>query len=263
MKHYLIDSENVNDNWLMLLEFVEPDDEIIVFYTKNSPHMSYSSVIKLIQYDRPIKFEECHEGNNGLDFQLVSYLGYLMKTDTDKNSEFIIMSNDTGFDAAVSFWKDRNFPVNRINVNYCKSMLKKQPESTSSTQVEDAIPAEVNTLINCIGLSNLTAIHETLVHIYGQSQGQTIYKTIKDKSYPFSELNLARIDKVNQFSDIIFSHSNLSSPENFVDFLEKNKGRAKNLNGIRSAIVKAYGEGNGMKYYSLFKPYFKIISAFK
>jgi hypothetical protein len=34
-------------------------------------------------------------------------------------------------------------------------------------------------------------------------------------------------------------------------------------NGIRSAITKSYGETDGLKYYSLFKPYFKIISALK
>ena len=291
IKHYLVDSENVNDNWLMLLELAEPEDEIIVFYTKKSPHMSYTSVIKLLQLNRPIKFEECYEGNNGLDFQLVSYLGYLMKNDELTDSEYIIMSNDTGFDSAVNFWKDRKFPVNRINVNYCKLQLKEQPESNlnDSDEVPDTLdlvlkpepikpepakaPAskkqynfkkeEVDTFINCIGKNNLTAIHETLVHVYGQKQGQNIYKTVKEKSYALSEKKYQRKDKVKKFSDIIFAHSELKNPGNFVDFLEKNKDKAKNLNGIRAAIVKSYGDGNGMKYYSLFKPYFKIISAFK
>lgn len=41
IKYYLVDSENVNDNWLMLLDLSDETDKIIVFYTKNSPHMSY------------------------------------------------------------------------------------------------------------------------------------------------------------------------------------------------------------------------------
>lgn len=297
MKYYLVDSENVNDNWLMLLDMAEPKDEIIVFYTKNSPHMAYSSVIKLLESNRYIKFEECHEGNNGLDFQLISYMGYLMKNDELDDSEYIIMSNDTGFDPVVHFWKDRNFPVNRINVNYCKSHLRQQSlEPTQTLQevvvqdnvISDILPVlelpvveapaksssaakktynfnkkEVDTFINCIGRGNLTAIHETLVHVYGQKQGQNIYKTVKEKDYPLEVKNYNRKDKVKLFSDIIFSHSELKKPENFVDFLEKNKDKAKNLNGIRATIVKSYGDGNGMKYYSLFKPYFKIISALK
>ncbi len=50
IKHYLVDSENVNDNWLMLLDMADENDEIIIFlYEKNSPHMAYASVIKLLQ----------------------------------------------------------------------------------------------------------------------------------------------------------------------------------------------------------------------
>ena len=99
IKYYLVDSENVNDNWLMLLDLSDETDKIIVFYTKNSPHMSYSSVIKLLGCTREIKFEECNAGNNALDFQLISYLGYLMKNEELKDSEFIVMSNDTGYEA--------------------------------------------------------------------------------------------------------------------------------------------------------------------
>ena len=124
IKYYLVDSENVNDNWLMLLDLSDETDKIIVFYTKNSPHMSYSSVIKLLGCTREIKFEECNAGNNALDFQLISYLGYLMKNEELKDSEFIVMSNDTGYDPAVNIWeKKRHFLVNRINVKLLQISL--------------------------------------------------------------------------------------------------------------------------------------------
>ena len=75
IKYYLVDSENVNDNWLMLLDLSDETDKIIVFYTKNSPHMSYSSVIKLLGCTREIKFEECNEGNNaGFSVDLLPWL---------------------------------------------------------------------------------------------------------------------------------------------------------------------------------------------
>ena len=60
---------------------------------------------------------------------MISYLGYLMKNEELKDSEFIVMSNDTGYDPAVNFWKKRGFPVNRINVNYCKLALQRQKEA--------------------------------------------------------------------------------------------------------------------------------------
>lgn len=395
IRHFLVDSENVNDNWLMLFDMADEDDEIIVFYTKKSPHMSYMSVIRLMENNSiNVRFEECYEGTNALDFQLVSYMGYLMgrnDTQSESNSsaapivantadvsaascadEYIIMSNDTGYDPAVRFWKDKGFAVRRFNVNFCKQAVQRRKnikyqvvadipstEDNANTNIitdTDAITAksynlnelidgnhssytdseplgdelatnndlqssdklmanddlpftdeqtphngsgnssnkneadeaksstdsidtsdisevsavsedfdhfEVDSFLNCMGKDNLLKLHETLVHVYGMKQGQTIYKTIKDKSYSYTPEKLTRIKKVERFTGIIFAHSDINDPGDFVDFLEKNKNKTKNLNGIRSAITKSYGETDGLKYYSLFKPYFKIISALK
>lgn len=380
IRHFLVDSENVNDNWLMLFDMADEDDEIVVFYTKKSPHMSYMSVIRLIENNKiNIRFEECYEGTNALDFQLVSYMGYLMggggacsENECDAASaetsadEYIIMSNDTGYDPAVRFWKDKGYAVRRFNVNFCKQAVQRRKnikyqvvadipskEDTANINTDnDAITAksynlnelidgnhssytdseplsdelstsedlplidklmtnddlpftdeqtpnnnsnkneaaeakasmdsidtsdisevsaasedfdhfEVDSFLNCMGKDNLLKLHETLVHVYGMKQGQIIYKTIKDKSYSFTPEKLTRKKKVERFTGIIFAHSDINDPGNFVDFLEKNKNKTKNLNGIRSAITKSYGETDGLKYYSLFKPYFKIISALK
>ena len=380
IRHFLVDSENVNDNWLMLFDMADEDDEIVVFYTKKSPHMSYMSVIRLIENNKiNIRFEESYEGTNALDFQLVSYMGYLMgcagsfsenKCDAASAEscadEYIIMSNDTGYDPAVRFWKDKGYAVRRFNVNFCKQAVQRRKnikyqvvadipsrEDTANTNTDnDAITAksynlneliegnhssytdseplsdelstnedlpsidklmtnddlpftdeqtpnnnsnkneaaeakasmdtidtsdisevsaasedfdhfEVDSFLNCMGKDNLLKLHETLVHVYGMKQGQVIYKTIKDKSYSFTPEKLTRKKKVERFTGIIFAHSDIDDPGNFVDFLEKNKNKTENLNGIRSAITKSYGETDGLKYYSLFKPYFKIISALK
>lgn len=401
IRHFLVDSENVNDNWLMLFDMADENDEIVVFYTKKSPHMSYMSVIRLMENNSiNVRFEECYEGTNALDFQLVSHMGYLMgrnDTHSENNSsatpivtdtadvstascadEYIIMSNDTGYDPAVRFWKDKGYAVRRFNVNFCKQAVQRRKnikyqvvadipskEDNANTNIDtnidtdndnDAITAksynlnelfdgnhssytdneplsdelaanddlpssdklmtnddlpftdeqtphngsgnssnkneadeaksstdsidtsdisevsaasedfdhfEVDSFLNCMGKDNLLKLHETLVHVYGMKQGQTIYKTIKDKSYSYTPERLTRKKKVERFTGIIFAHSDINDPGDFVDFLEKNRNKTKNLNGIRSAITKSYGETDGLKYYSLFKPYFKIISALK
>lgn len=399
IRHFLVDSENVNDNWLMLFDMADENDEIVVFYTKKSPHMSYMSVIRLMENNSiNVRFEECYEGTNALDFQLVSYMGYLMgrnDTHSENNSsatpivtdtadvsaascadEYIIMSNDTGYDPAVRFWKDKGYAVRRFNVNFCKQAVQRRKnikyqvvadipskEDNTNTNIDtnidtdndndaitaksynlnelfdgnhssytdseqlndklstnddlpasdelttnDDLPAndklmtnddlpftdeqhpdnglpfkdavspvlksektasedfdhfEVDSFLNCMGKDNLLKLHETLVHVYGMKQGQTIYKTIKDKSYSYTPEKLTRKKKVERFTGIIFAHSDIDDPGDFVDFVEKNRNKTKNLNGIRSAITKSYGETDGLKYYSLFKPYFKIISALK
>lgn len=46
-KKYFIDSENVGDNWVDLLDTTAEEDEILVFYTEKSPNMNYNNLIKL------------------------------------------------------------------------------------------------------------------------------------------------------------------------------------------------------------------------
>lgn len=112
MKHYLIDSENVGDFWIPLLELPAEQAELVVFYTKNSPHMSYDSLIKLKESDRTVTFIKCYEGTNALDFQLCSELGFLIAN--NPGDEFIIVTNDTGYDAAVKYWRRKEYSVKRI-----------------------------------------------------------------------------------------------------------------------------------------------------
>ena len=166
IRHFLVDSENVNDNWLMLFDMADEDDEIVVFYTKKSPHMSYMSVIRLIENNKiNIRFEECYEGTNALDFQLVSYMGYLMgcggacsENECDAASaetcadEYIIMSNDTGYDPAVRVWKDKGYAVRRFNVNFCKQAVQRR--KNIKYQVVADIPSKEDnaceTQYNCV-----------------------------------------------------------------------------------------------------------------
>lgn len=125
-KIYLIDSENVNDAWVELLPVLEGGDRITVFYTDKSPHMCYQHVIALLEKEREIRFIKCFEGNNALDFQLVSELGYMLCEMPDY--EYVIVSNDTGFDAIVKYWEKRGRKVSRIKGRECRAVAKKASE---------------------------------------------------------------------------------------------------------------------------------------
>ena len=114
---YFIDSENVGDNWIALLDGVTSEDVILVFYTSKSPNMNYRNVILLKQSNMNVRFIECFEGSNALDFQLCTELGCRIP-DLGEN-EFIIVSNDTGFDAVVKYWRIRNKAVKRIHGKAC------------------------------------------------------------------------------------------------------------------------------------------------
>lgn len=122
-KKYLVDSENVGDIWVPLLIASQPEDQVIVFYTQKSPHMNYENVRLLKETDKEAEFVKCYEGSNALDFQLVSQLGYLLREDAD--CEYVIVSNDTGFDAVVRYWTVRKMPVRRLSGKECSRQMSK------------------------------------------------------------------------------------------------------------------------------------------
>lgn len=138
-KIYLVDSENVGDIWVPLLVSSQEDDEVLVFYTTKSPHMNYENVRMLKETEKEADFIKCFEGSNALDFQLVSELGYRLSQNADR--EYVIVSNDTGFDAAVRYWSTRKMPVSRLSGKECHRMLteKKQrvaKESGAAAELE-------------------------------------------------------------------------------------------------------------------------------
>ena len=143
MKHYLIDSENVGDFWIPLLDLPADKARLIVFYTKNSPHMSYDSLIKLKESDRKVTFIKCYEGTNALDFQLCSELGYLIAV--NKGDDFIIVTNDTGYDAAVKYWRHKEYSVKRIAGKDSRTGGRRR--STARTDVAGEVSAILNRLV--------------------------------------------------------------------------------------------------------------------
>ena len=148
-KTFFIDSENVGDNWTQLLDAVDSSDELLVFYTQKSPHMSYRNLIKLKNSPKDVNFIECFEGNNALDFQLVSELGYRLGQGGASGCEYFIVSNDNGFEAAIKYWKRKGFPVRRFNGKACASIstLLKEANETPASAADAAelpVPAAVN-----------------------------------------------------------------------------------------------------------------------
>lgn len=122
---YLVDSENVGDLWVThILDLAKKEDEVVVFYTQKSPHMGYDALRKLLSEGREVKFVKCVEGRNALDFQLVTELGYRIGIQKEE-MEYIMVTNDTGFDAVVKYWQGAGKKVRRFNARYCQQQYNK------------------------------------------------------------------------------------------------------------------------------------------
>jgi hypothetical protein len=136
-KVYLVDTENIGSAWIKLLELLTKQDELILFYTEHSPAVSYQDLQRVLAYTDRFEFVHCYAGRNGLDFQLVTYLGYLLRS--AGKTDYVVVSNDMGFDTVIRFWVEREKRVTRltatkINAEYNK--FKKSENGETETVPE-------------------------------------------------------------------------------------------------------------------------------
>ena len=278
-KKYFIDSENVGDNWIFLLDTVAEEDEILVFYTAKSPHMNYKNLITLKNSPKDVTFIECCEGNNALDFQLCTELGYRVHDIGD--DEFIIVTNDTGYDAVVKYWNERDIALKRIPGKACtqkQHSTNKQKVSTSDvldgaipTPTElpnDGIPDEAKEILYILGRDQLQPLHESLQQIYGK-QGGTYYNVFKSNvtynDFIANHKKKSLADKHKSYCQIVFAHAKnkVAMPSDFPKFVTETWKKKKNLNSFRSSLQTKYGKENSEKYYALIKAHIKILDKIK
>ena len=111
MINYMVDSENVGTKWIPYLkENIKKTDRVFLFYTDKSPTIPCGKLNDLTLFIHQIQSIHCYNKTaNALDFQLCSYLGYLIRGGS--KSSYCILTNDKGFDAAVSFWAEKGIKI--------------------------------------------------------------------------------------------------------------------------------------------------------
>lgn len=115
---YLIDSENTGSAWLGLMKGISKKDKVYIFATEKSSKITYSEAGLLADKWDQVDVVMVERGTkNALDFQLATYLGYLLRA--GRNGEYIIISGDTGYDPVADFWNSRGKKVKRMTVREC------------------------------------------------------------------------------------------------------------------------------------------------
>lgn len=281
---YLVDSENVNDVWIRLLNNMEAQDEILVFYTDKSPHMSYEKVIELTQLsDRPIRWIKCVEGSNALDFQLVTELG--ARVATAPEHVFIIVSNDNGFDAAVKYWTQRGKDVRRMKSTECKQLVRRRAELARIAGAEDpakvvvspqetdkgdgqafAYQADIEQLSRSIQMSKLTLFHDAFVCMYDQEIGDAIYYYMKEHKEEMAELSENYLPKrkarLKNYFNMALAHAggDTTGTDDVMEIYNHIDEPKKNLQKLNVEAVKKFGQDQGSGYYKILKKHVKIMS---
>lgn len=104
MAVYMIDYENVKTGGLNGISRLTDADRVIIFYSENANRLTFDLHQRLMASTAKIEYREVTVGgHNALDFQLVTYLGFLIAQ--DPGGQYLIISNDRGFEYVVNFWR--------------------------------------------------------------------------------------------------------------------------------------------------------------
>lgn len=105
--YYLIDYENVNKSGFNGIELMTEKDCIVVFYTQNANTIPFDLHFKLAETKASLQLiYAATGGKNALDFQLSTYLGFLIGSHIA--GDIHIISNDKGYEFLKSFWEKQS-----------------------------------------------------------------------------------------------------------------------------------------------------------
>lgn len=204
---YLIDYENVSHLGLIGVDKLHKEDSVYIFHNsalKTIPFMTckaLSTSLAEITY-----IETSKVAKNYLDFQLSTHLGYLFGQ--GKKENIYIISNDTGYDSVIDYWKARNLCVKRKSVvsEKAKNKLlqsnipeniakkKKKKKKTKIKPLSEACKDNIRKAIKPLNLplndytiiynlflaaKNKGDFHNKLVIQFTNEKGLILYKALK------------------------------------------------------------------------------------
>lgn len=110
MAIYLVDFENVRSDDLIGVSRLEAEDRVILFYSEKADKISIGLHRRIMESKAVFEYRKADVGaKDALDFQLVTYLGYLIAANSSER--YCLVSNDHGFDYAANFWRKQKYDV--------------------------------------------------------------------------------------------------------------------------------------------------------
>ncbi len=118
MSVFLVDYENTHS--LSGIATLSKDDKVVIFYSQNANSLTFDTHKRIMESPATVEYKYVGTGSqNALDFQLSTYLGYLVSTHKDSDEKIVIVSRDKGFNNVVSFWKHELSLEIQIAPNLC------------------------------------------------------------------------------------------------------------------------------------------------
>lgn len=181
MAIYFIDFENVNCDGLEGIDKLREEDTVHLFYSASANKITFKLHLLISTCKAKFCYHEVKTGKkNALDFQLVTFLGFLVGK--NKNEQYLIVSKDEGFSFVVDFWKEQQVEVTQI-IN----LRQENDETPLPTEVEKQLEPlftnfqkEIPEIQSCIRkYKTKQGINNALVKKYESKKAGEIYKILK------------------------------------------------------------------------------------
>ena len=283
--YYLIDFENVHEDGLICSKKLTQHDHIHIFSTTNAPKISLE---KLASFNHAEQFSHViPAGKQSLDMHLVSYLGYLIGSNANKNCRYIIISRDTDYDNVISFFKTIT-PLNikrqnamsvvskPVTVKKAAATTKKKNKTATVTENKTQLNSNIQKTVSKAGFD--TAIVNKVASIVAKHYGEDkfannvhnelrttypkiysdIYKIIKPIINKVPSTDTTNQNTATQYdNEIKTALTNANYNQDTVSYVTslviKYKHETDAKKNIHNAIVAKYGQAKGVNIYNHIK----------
>lgn len=138
MAIWLVDYENVRVQGLDGLSSLSEKDTVCIFYSENADNLTFGLHRRLEGAKAQLQYQKVEVGTkNALDFQLASYLGYVIKENEGTHLDYYIVTKDQGYGPLCKYWKRRNINV-KIAIN-CAGQNKQEQISKLEEDVRKVV----------------------------------------------------------------------------------------------------------------------------
>ena len=249
MAVYLVDFENVHSEGLTGVEKLGENDECYIFYSVNACSLSFDLHQKIIESKAKFyyKMVDAH-GKNALDFQLVTFLGYLVAKHPDEH--FYVVSGDKMFCCATDYWCKENVDADVLE-DFSELLFMNSNEKNISDYIGQMLTNSYERVLTQRAyrrMPSLTQTQEYLTSKLGKRRAREIRNLLSpvvDCRYDSERL---RLFKENNVFEKIGKHGLNENEMIVVDECLKKKIDKKQFNNILS---KHFGTIRGGEVYRI------------
>ena len=188
-RFFLVDYENVHMSGLVGIEELSKSDTVYIFYSANADSLSFEAMKLLSSAKAKIEYVKVSTvGRNALDFQLSSFVGYLLGKYED--ARCYIVSNDKGYANVQIFWFGQGERVKLVPcIRDRKSLATKRSDVEKVVEELDLTDEEKENVTELIwnrlkvGSPHLShikvGINNDLVQRFGGEKTKVIFNVIR------------------------------------------------------------------------------------